>query len=93
MNLQLPERKHSRQGVVRELGMDKYKLLQLKWITNKDLPNSNMEFFSVLCGRLDGKGVWGRMDTCIYMAESLCCPPETIVTLLIHYTPRQNKRF
>ena len=23
----------------------------------------------------------------IYMAESLCCPPETITTLLIGYTP------
>ena len=29
----------------------------------------------------------GRMDTCICMAESLCCPPETITTLLIGYTP------
>ena len=23
-----------------------------------------------------GGGVWGRMDTCICMAESLHCPPE-----------------
>ena len=34
-----------------------------------------------------GEGVWGRMDTCICMAESLCCLPETITTLLISYTP------
>ena len=27
--------------------------------------------------------IWGRMDTCVGMAESLCCPPETITTLLI----------
>ena len=27
------------------------------------------------------------MDRCICMAESLCCPPETITTLLIGYTP------
>ena len=39
----------------------------------------------MLCGRLDGRGVWGSMDTCICMAESLCCPPETIITLLIGY--------
>ena len=26
------------------------------------------------------------------MAESLCCPPETITTLLISYTPIQNKK-
>ena len=25
----------------------------------------------------------GRTDTCICMAESLCCPPETITSLLI----------
>jgi len=39
----------------------------------------------VLCGSLDGKGIWGRMDLSICMAESLCCPLETITTLLIGY--------
>ena len=29
----------------------------------------------------------------IYMAESLCYSPETITTLLINYTPKQNKKF
>ena len=29
--------------------------------------------------------VWGRMDTCTCMAESLCCLPETVTTLLIGY--------
>ena len=33
------------------------------------------------------------MDVCICMAESLHCPPETITTLLIGYTPIQNKKF
>ena len=28
------------EGVVREFGMDRYTLLYLKWITNKDLPYS-----------------------------------------------------
>ena len=37
----------------------------------------------MLCGSLDGSRVWGRMDTCICMAEFLCCLPETITTLLI----------
>jgi len=32
---------------------------------------------------LDGRGVWGRMDACICMAESLCCPPETITALFV----------
>ena len=33
------------------------------------------------------------MDTCIHMAQSLHCPPEAITTLLIGYTPIQNKKF
>ena len=37
---------------------------------------------SLLHGSLDGRGAWGRMDTCVCVAESLCCPPETITTLL-----------
>ena len=49
------------------------------------------EFCSMLCGSLDGKRVWGRMDTRICMAESLYRPSETITTLLIRYTPMQNK--
>ena len=46
----------------------------------------------MLCGSFDGRGVWGRTDTCICMAESLCCSPETITTLLIGYTPIKNKK-
>ena len=38
------------------------------------------ELPSMLCGSLNGRGVWGRMD-----AEFLCRPPETITTLLIDY--------
>ena len=30
--------------------------------------------------------------TCIYIAEPLCCPPETITTLLTGYMPIQNKK-
>ena len=47
----------------------------------------------MLCGSLDGRGVWEGMDTCISMAEFLCCVPESIKTLLIGYTPIQNKKF
>ena len=43
-------------------------------------------------GSQDGRGVSGRMDTCIWMAGSLCRPPETNMTLLISYTPTQNKK-
>ena len=31
----------------------------------------HMELCSTLYGSLDGRGVWGRMDTCVCMAESL----------------------
>ena len=65
--------------IVREFGMDMYTLLYLKWITNEDLLYSP----GMLCGSLDGKGIWRRMDTCIHMAGSLCCSPKTITTLLI----------
>ena len=34
----------------------------------------------------------GGTDTCVCMAESLCRPLETITTLLIGYTPIQNKK-
>ena len=51
-----------------------------------------MELCSMLCGSLDGWGVWGRMDTHIRVAESLHCSPETITALLISYTPIQNKK-
>ena len=44
------------------------------------------EHCSMLCGSLDGRGVWGRVDTCICTAQSLCCVPETITTLLIGST-------
>ena len=33
------------------------------------------------------------MDTCIYKAESLCCDPATISTLLIDYSPKSSKKF
>ena len=74
-----------------EFGVDMYTLLYLKWIINKDLL-LHRELCCV-CGRLDGRGVWGRMDTCICMAESLCCSPETITTLFISYTSIQTKKF
>ena len=62
------------------------------WIVVYCVSSLKMLFFSefclMLCDSLDGKENWGRMDTCICMAESLCCPPETITILLISYTPK-----
>ena len=47
------------------------------------------ELCSLSCGGLEGRGVRVSTDPWICMAESLC-PPETITTLLISYSPIQN---
>ena len=44
-----------------------------------------MELCSVFCASLDRRGVWGIMDTCVCMTESVCCSPEITTTLLISY--------
>ena len=49
-----------------------------------------MELCSMLCGSQDGRGVWGRRDTCTCMAETLPCSHEIISTLLMSSTPIQN---
>ena len=69
-----------------KFGMDRYTLLYFKGITNKDLLYSTRNC-SRLRGSLDGRGVGGRMVTCICMVESLLCSFEGITTLLIGYTP------
>ena len=78
-------------GVVREFGIDRNTLLYLKWITNKDLlystGNSAQCYTAAWMGGEFG-GEWIHVYVC--MAESLCCPSETITTLLISYTPIQN---
>ena len=78
-------------GVVREFGIDRNTLLYLKWITNNVLlystGNSAQCYVAAWMGGEFG-GEWIHVYVC--MAESLCCPPETITTLLISYTPIQN---
>ena len=74
-----------REGVVREFEMDMYTLLHLKWVTNKDL-----ELCSMLCDSLDGGEFGGNGYTCV--TEPLCCPLETITTLLTGCIPIQNKK-
>ena len=65
-----------------------------KWSSSKQLkeslPASHMELYSILCGSLDGREVWGRMNTRMCMAESLRWSSETITALLIGYAPTQN---
>ena len=49
------------------------------------------EVCSMSCGSLNGKRIL-RIGTCICMAEYLCYSSETITTLLISYTPMQDKK-
>ena len=45
----------------------------------------------MLCASLDGRGVWGKVDTCIHMAEFFQCSSETITALLTGYNPIHKK--
>ena len=53
---------------------------------NQQDPTAHGTLLSVW-GSLDGREVWGRMDTCYLRGRSLCRPPATITTLLIGHTP------
>ena len=66
------------EGILTEFGMDTCTLLCK--MDNQQGPRiQHMTLCSVLCSSLDGGG-WGRLDTCICMADSFCCSPETIST-------------
>ena len=39
------------------------------------------------------EGEFGGEWIHVCMAESLCCPPESITTLIIGHIPIQNKKF
>jgi len=64
---------------------DNYKVKEDHFISHKDLlystGNSAQSYGAAWMGAETG----GRMDTCICMAESLCCSPETITKVLISY--------
>ena len=73
--------------IVRDLEMDIGTWLYLKWITRKALLYSTGN--SAPCyvagwigGELEGEWIHGYV-----LAESLCCPPATITTLLTDYSP------
>ena len=76
-------------GRDRESGMDLYTLLYLKWVASKHLLyNTGNSTQCYVAGWMGGE--FGRKWILVYVwAESLCCLPETITTLLIGYTPIQ----
>ena len=65
--------------------MDMYTLLYLKEITKKDLLYSTRNSAQCYVATWMEGEFGGEWILCICTAESLCCPPETIVTLLIGY--------
>ena len=68
-----------------EFGVSKCKLLCIEW-KNKVLLYSTGN--SAQCyGAAWMGGEFGGEWIHVYVAESLCCAPETITTLLIGYTP------
>ena len=81
-------------GIGREFGINMYTLLYLKMENQQGPTVQYRELCSVFFASLDGRGFWGRMDTCIRMAESLHCLPEThsIVNQLYSSTKESFKK-
>ena len=69
-----------------------YTLLYLKWTTNKELLWSTGSSAQCYVAAWMGREMGGGLGTCICIAESLHCAPETIATWLISYIPMQNKK-
>ena len=63
-----------------------FSLLYLKWIINKDLLYSTWNRVQCHVAAWTRRAVWGRMDTCIYMAETVNLKLSQHC-LLISYTP------
>ena len=84
-------------------GINRYTLLFFKWKSNKDLlyntRNSAQCYVGAWVGGEFGKEwmhvfVWLNPCTRIlYPHRCICCPPKTITTLLILYTPIESKKF
>ena len=51
-----------------------------------------MELCSMLCTSVDGRRVLGRMNTCICMAESLCCSPTFQYKMIIVLKKEERKK-
>ena len=45
----------------------------------------------MIWSNLNGKRIWKRIDIYICLTNQFCCTSETIIILLINYTPIENK--
>ena len=80
-----------REKIVKEFGRDMGTLLYLRWIQTRSYCITQGTLLEVMW-QPGWEGVWGRIYTCISVAESFRCPPETITTLLVGYTPTWTKK-
>ena len=81
------------EGMVKGFGMGVYTLLYLTWMTNKGLLYSIWNSVPCYVAPWIGRGVWGRMDSCVCTAESLHHLKPSQHCLLTGYTPIKNKKF
>ena len=65
-------------GINQEFGINRYTLLHIKQINNKDLLYSTGNYIQYLAITYNGKE---SEKEYIYISESLCCPPETNTAL------------
>ena len=79
------------EGIVREFGIDMYTLPYLKWITNKDLLYSTRNSSQCYVSAQMGREFW-REWIHVYVWLSLFVVHLKLTTLLICYTPIQNKK-
>ena len=59
--------KEKKEGIVKENRINMYTLLYFKWIIKKVLLYRRRELHSVLCGSLDGRGIWGGAWIRVYV--------------------------
>ena len=75
------------EGIFRGVGIDVYKLLYLKWITSKvPLYSTGSPAQCHAAAWMGGEFEEELIHVYVWL-ESLCCPAETITTLLISYIP------
>ena len=79
-------------GVNKEFGINRYTLLYVKQMNNKDLLYSTGHYIQYLVITYSGKEYEKHIYIYICITESLCCTPETNTTLLINYTPIKKKQ-
>ena len=70
----------------------KVSLVQSKWSHKQQGPTEQHRELCCVTWPLNGSGVCGRMDTCICMAQSLCCPAKTVTTLLSPISQHKIKK-